>query len=172
MLPIYLTIAYTVALLITNKTIIKDTLIIIISILVITFSGKYMYREGDYFSEHWNKYRLPNDVKLVCDYIINDGEFVTCIFPAELSCYPRQYTSFVNVVSSRGNIASYVKQGIDYSSVYNKVFVEGDFASEDSIELLNEKNVDYVFWKEPLDYEVLILDKQIGTGWLYKVVLE
>ncbi|MBE6119177.1 MAG: hypothetical protein E7189_01870 [Erysipelotrichaceae bacterium] len=169
--PIYITIAYTCAFIISKK--LQANIAIVVAFAVaIGFSGKFMYKAGLYFESHGNKYKIPEAVKSVCDEIIGE-EDVTCIFPIEMSYYPRQYSSKVNVICSRGyhtHIGNIATSDEHYADYYNKLYVEKDFDSDEAVDIIKSFNVVYVYSTTPITSINLSLEKELLGGWLYRCI--
>ena len=96
LIPQYIVLAYA-ACLILNK-IKRDAVkraTFVIMLLVIVFTGKYVYTEGVYMKKAENLYHIPQDVIDICELVApeDEEERVTVAFPEELTWFVRQYDS-------------------------------------------------------------------------------
>lgn len=117
LIPQYIVLAYA-ACLILNK--IKHDAVkratFVIMLLVIVFTGKYVYTEGVYMKKAENLYHIPQDVIDICELVApkDEEERVTVAFPEELTWFVRQYDS--NILMPYG--ADYIEEGY-LEPVYN-----------------------------------------------------
>ncbi|MEE3495026.1 MAG: hypothetical protein VZR06_07695 [Butyrivibrio sp.] len=109
LIPQYIVLAYA-ACLILNK-IKRDAVkraTFVIMLLVIVFTGKYVYTEGVYMKKAENLYHIPQDVIDICELVApeDEEERVTVAFPEELTWFVRQYDS--NILMPYG--ADYIEE--------------------------------------------------------------
>ena len=80
----------------------------VIMLLVIVFTGKYVYTEGVYMKKAENLYHIPQDVIDICELVApeDEEERVTVAFPEELTWFVRQYDS--NILMPYG--ADYIEE--------------------------------------------------------------
>lgn len=94
MLPVTVTIAYTVTkLFIAAKGKIRAVILIVSALLLIT-GGRLVYTDKDY-SVAENIYHMPQAVVDICDDIVIQGREIRVAFPTEMIVYVRQYTPLI-----------------------------------------------------------------------------
>lgn len=172
-MPIYIIIAYVLSDLIYKEKKLIEIITIGMTILLIKCAGSYIYEDKLYFTEHTNKYKIPDEVIQVCNLIIEDDRDVTCLFPPKLAYYPRQYTSKINVIKARGmseNKSLILDTSYSYVFLYKKVYENHDIDSDEIENLLNELNVEYIYTRDPINTKNYVLYNVFdGYGYLYKV---
>ncbi len=117
LMPQYIVLAYAACLIlnkIKNDAVKRATFVIML--LVIVFTGKYVYTEGVYMKKAENLYHIPQDVIDICELVApeDEEERVTVAFPEELTWFVRQYDS--NILMPYG--ADYIEEGY-LEPVYN-----------------------------------------------------
>lgn len=170
--PMYLLIGYAVVMIITTRK--KQITCTLLACGVIGISGQFVYEKDLFFTEHWNKYRLPQEVIEVSESLLEvDDELIVCGFPADISFYIRQYSSTINVIYARNmDISQRIIKGTDksYSWLYSKLYCEYDYDSKDVIEALGSIGVNYIYTRIPIESKYFVsLDKIGNYGYIYKI---
>lgn len=169
-IPIYILIAYAASIIEINKKYIRYSFIVAIAI-IIGIAGEYMYSDK-YFSAHSNKYKIPTEIITVCNLLSGNPD-TTCLFPADISYYPRQYTSGISVVCARDMQISKREVSdlpVTYQEVYECIYGSRVLSDELLIKALKNLSIDYIYTREQRTDVFYKLVKQIEpNGYLYQV---
>ena len=117
LMPQYIVLAYAACLLLNKiKSDAVKRAVAVIMLLVIVFTGKYVYTEGVYMKKAENLYHIPQEVIDICELVApeDEEERITVAFPEELAWFVRQYDS--NILMPYG--ADYIEEGY-LEPVYN-----------------------------------------------------
>ncbi len=157
-------------------------LIVTIMILLILFSGKYMYSKNLFFEPHENYYKIPQKVLTVSDYLLSEDENPVCFFPKEISYYPRQYDSHIIVIGARNfpNNDRIGDSDLSYSWLYRSIYVDKNLNDETVRWAIDELGVEYIYMdyaatagtlldKESFDEIYYDLDEIPGYGYVYSL---
>lgn len=112
LMPIIITLAYTIILICENMQGLKKTLFVLASVLLIVISGKPVYSSSLY-SRAENIYHVPQAVVDICDAIEVEGREVMAAFPVEFLLYVRQYSPVVCMPYGRDVIFGYYNELCD-----------------------------------------------------------
>lgn len=175
LLPFYLVIAYSAAEFINigKAKLVQFTALVSVAVIII-FCGDNIYKEGEYFTEHKNEYKLPDNLIKIAKYFSDEKyENMTILLPEGYSDKIRQYTSKVNVVYSRkmsSNKDIIHETEISYMNLYDKVYKEKNISGEESLDALHKLDVDYICTENEIVYNgnALQFDRMIGRFYIYK----
>lgn len=153
--------------------------------LMILLTGKNAFLNADYvIAENWHK--IPNEIKEVCDIILEIDDEPSCIMPEALYSDVRQYSGDIEMLYGRNAIDRFIiksnvaskriylelnKEDTDYdyvfamSSTQNCNFVVLEEAVDDEIaagygyELIEDTDKYYIYYNG-------LIDRDSSTGWL------
>ena len=149
-MPMLVVISYAAILLIRKTEGVTRYLTILGSIVIIVFSGDYLYNNPGFLKAE-NMQHIPADVVEICDEIIVEGREVKACFPSEMLMYVPQYTSFVQMPYGR---EMFLKPNgiVMWNSLYEKMEAEEVEADELAAELRKE-NCHFVVLRKTTEVE-------------------
>lgn len=171
MLPIYYAISYVLTVFLDGIYGFRRYVSFLLVVMIVLQSGQYMYKDGLYFADHGNRYKIPDEVINVSGRLIEKGGSPVCLFSEDISYYVRQYTSEIAVVKARGMSTSeeQIKNtDKDLGWLYDQIYNQYNLGSEEVAELLDMLGVDYVYMRADLG-AVEGREAVDGYGYLYPV---
>lgn len=149
-IPMLVVISYTAVLLIRKTEGVKRYLAILGSVLIVVFSGDYLYNNPGFLVAE-NLEHIPGEVVEVCDEITVEGREVKACFPAEMLMYVPQYTSFVQMPYGR---EMFLKPNgiVMWDSLYDEM--ESDKVNAEKLsEELRQRNCHFVILRKNTSVE-------------------
>lgn len=132
-----------------NRKLEKFFVLLIFSGVIIGL-GKNVYEEGEFgFVENW--YKLPGEVKDVCDIMLEESSEPRCILPSSLFCEARQYSGEIQMMYGR-NVQGFI---LGASETQKGIFTEMEKETPDYAYILETAiNEDYDFLVTPKEKEI------------------